>query len=81
MQYVNGSDQQEVRGVRKVVNEKYMPGTMVINVFLLLIWLPFKKKNLISVSAHSSQITVLGCDQTISNGAANTSCLLITHQY
>jgi hypothetical protein len=39
--YVNGSDQQEVRGVGKVVKEKYMPWTVVINVFLLLIWLPF----------------------------------------
>jgi hypothetical protein len=79
-QYVNGSDQQEVRGVGKMVNEKYMPWTVVINI-LFIVDLAAILKNHISVSAHSSQITVLGCDQRISNGAANTSFLLITHQY
>jgi hypothetical protein len=48
---LKGSDK---RGVGKVANEKYMPWTVVVNVFLLLIWPPLK--NHISVSAHSSQI-------------------------
>jgi|LakMenE18May11ns_1017448.scaffolds.fasta_scaffold9630865_1 hypothetical protein len=56
-----------------------MPWTVLINVFFLLLICLLFKKNHISVSAHSSQITVLGCDQTISNGAANTSFLLKTH--
>ena len=35
-QYVNGSYEWEVRGVGKVVNKKYMPGTVVINVFFIV---------------------------------------------
>ncbi len=76
MRYVKGSDEREVRGARKVVNENYMPWTVVINVFFI-VDLAAILKNHISVSAHSSQLTGLGCDQMIGNGAANTSFLLI----
>jgi hypothetical protein len=43
---LNGSDQREVTGVGKVANEKYMSWTVVIDVFLLLIWPPFEKKHI-----------------------------------
>jgi hypothetical protein len=69
----------------KVANEKYMPcRTVVINVFLLLIWPAILKKNVFPFPLTLDKI--LGdyhffIDQTISNGAANPSFLLITHQY
>ena len=62
-----------------MVNEKYYALDRADQCFFLLLICLLFKKNHISVSAHSSQITVLGCDQTISNGAANTSFLLETH--
>ncbi len=42
-QYVNGSDQQEVRGVGKVVNKKHMPWTVVINFFYCWFGCHFQK--------------------------------------
>jgi hypothetical protein len=47
-----------------MANEKYMPWTVVIDVFLLLFWPPFKKN--IFRSPHS---LTLGGDQMISNDA------------
>jgi len=32
-----GSEQREVKGLRKVANEKYMPWTVVINIFLFIV--------------------------------------------
>ncbi len=62
-----------------MANEKYMLCTMVTDVFLLLSLPPFWKKNIFPFPFTPAKL--LGGEQTISNGAANTYFLLITHQY
>ncbi len=62
-----------------MANEKFMPWTMVINVFVIVVLAAnFEEKNILPFPLISSQI--IRHDPMISNGAANTSFLLTTHQ-
>ncbi len=60
-----------------MANEKYMPWTVVIDVFYCCFGRRLEK---IIFPFLFTPAKLIGDDQTISNGAANTSCLLITHK-
>ncbi len=61
-----------------MANKKYMSWTVVIDVFFIVELAAILKKNTFPFLLTPAKL--LGGDQTISNGAANTSFLLITHQ-